>query len=53
MDAMAQIEFAELSRVVEVTSDAVAVCAPDGSILHANRQLLALLNRRSCRRYRR
>lgn len=45
MDAMAQIEFAELSRVVEVTSDAVAVCAPDGSILHANRQLLALLNR--------
>lgn len=45
MDAMAQIEFAELSRVVEVTSDAVAVCAPDGAILHANRQLLSLLNR--------
>lgn len=45
MDAMARMEFAELSRVVEVTSDAVAVCAPDGAILHANRQLLALLNR--------
>ena len=42
MEAIAAEELAEVARLVEVTSDAVALCAANGTILHVNRQLLAL-----------
>ena len=42
MEAIAAEELAEVARLVEVTSDAVALCAADGTILHVNQQLLAL-----------
>ena len=42
MEAIAAEELAEVARLVEVTSDAVALCASDGTILHVNRQLLML-----------
>lgn len=37
-------ELAEVARLIEVTSDAVALCASDGTILHVNAQLLALVS---------
>ena len=33
-----------IDRLVELTSDAVAVCRQDGTVLHANAQLLSLLS---------
>ncbi len=42
MEALEQNELTEIARLVEVTSDAVAICESDGSILHVNRQLLTL-----------
>ena len=42
MDSLAGEEFAELARLVEMTSDAIVLCALDGTILHANRQMAAL-----------
>ena len=45
MEAMGTRELAEVARLVEVTSDAVALCAADGTILHVNGQLLALTGR--------
>ena len=43
MQAVSERELREIARLVEVTSDAVALCQPDGTILHVNQQLLALL----------
>ena len=42
MEAISSEEFAEVARVVEVTSDAVALCDERGTILHVNNQLLSL-----------
>ena len=43
MESISDEEYAEIIRVVELTSDAVALCAADGAIQHVNHQLLALL----------
>ena len=43
MESISEKELAELARLVEITSDAVALCAADGSVLHVNRQLLSLV----------
>ena len=45
MEAMGKRELAEVARLVEVTSDAVALCDADGTILHVNQQMLALAAR--------
>ena len=43
MESMASERFAELARLVELTSDAVALCDIDGTVLHVNHQLIALV----------
>lgn len=43
MESMASGRFAELARLVELTSDAVALCDIDGTVLHVNHQLIALV----------
>ncbi|MBE6469142.1 MAG: GAF domain-containing protein [Coriobacteriaceae bacterium] len=43
MEAMSKKELTEIARLVEITSDAVALVEPDGTVLHVNRQLLALM----------
>ncbi|MDO4436806.1 MAG: SpoIIE family protein phosphatase [Coriobacteriaceae bacterium] len=35
-------ELSDVARLVEVTSDAVAICDEDGTVRHVNRQLLTL-----------
>ena len=45
MESITTRELAEVARLVEVTSDAVALCAADGTILHVNQQLLTLTGR--------
>ena len=45
MESIADDEYAEVARLVEVTSDAVALCATDGTLLHVNRQFLELVRR--------
>ena len=45
MEAITTRELAEVARLVEVTSDAVALCAADGTVLHVNQQLLTLAGR--------
>ncbi len=42
MESMASDEFNELVRLVDMTSDAVALCAQDGTVTHVNRQFVAL-----------
>ncbi len=42
MESLGKDDLAELARLVEVTSDAVALCAQDGTILHVNRQMASL-----------
>lgn len=42
MESLGKGDLAELARLVEVTSDAVALCAQDGTILHVNRQMTSL-----------
>lgn len=44
MERIVEDELADVARVVEVTSDAVLLCALDGAVLHVNRQLLDLMN---------
>lgn len=46
MEAMSEKELTEIARLVEITSDAVALVEPDGTVLHVNRQLLALMQER-------
>lgn len=43
MESIAHEEFPNLARLVEITSDAVVVCQPDGSVLHVNKQFLNLV----------
>lgn len=43
MESMVGEEFAELARLVEMTSDAVALCSLDGTVLHVNEQMSALV----------
>ena len=45
MESITTRELAEVARLVEVTSDAVALCAADGTVLHVNQQLLTLAGR--------
>ena len=45
MEAIGEHELSEVARLVEVTSDAVALCDADGTILHVNRQMLSLAGR--------
>lgn len=42
MEHMHNEELNDVARLVEVTSDAVAICDVDGSVRHVNRQFLAL-----------
>lgn len=42
MEHMHNRELGELARLVEVTSDAVAICDADGTVRHVNRQFLQL-----------
>ena len=42
MESISEKGLAEFARLVEITSDAVALCGPDGDILHVNNQLLSL-----------
>lgn len=42
MEHMQNEELSDVARLVEVTSDAVAICDGDGTIRHVNRQFLAL-----------
>ncbi|AEB07345.1 protein serine phosphatase with GAF(s) sensor(s) [Coriobacterium glomerans PW2] len=44
MDAMPYHDAIGLLKLVEMTSDFIAVCAHDGTILHINHQLLDLLS---------
>ena len=43
MENLSNKELREVSRLFEITNDAVALCRQDGTILHANVQLLDLL----------
>ncbi len=43
MENLSNKELREVSRLFEITNDAVALCKQDGTILHANVQLLDLL----------
>ncbi len=43
MENLSNKELREVSRLFEITNDAVALCRQDGTILHANVQLLELL----------
>lgn len=44
VEAIAHEEFPNLARLVEITSDAVVVCQPDGCVLHVNKQFLSLVS---------
>ena len=44
MDTMGRNDSTLLSQLVELTSDAVAVCDASGTVLHVNRQLMAISN---------
>ncbi|MDY2776816.1 MAG: SpoIIE family protein phosphatase [Collinsella sp.] len=46
MDSIAFEEYPNLARLVEITSDAVALCEVDGTVLHVNKQLLDLMSER-------
>lgn len=43
MELVANEEYPNLARLVEITSDAVALCETNGTVLHVNRQFLALI----------
>ena len=43
MESIANDEYPNLARLVEITSDAVVLCEDDGSVLHVNRQFLDLM----------
>lgn len=43
MEHLHESDLPNISRVVDITSDAVAVCAEDGVILHVNSQFLRLV----------
>lgn len=43
MDARSEGDFLEVNHLLQITSDAVALCARDGSIVHANKQLCDLM----------
>ena len=43
MESISREDYAQVASLVEVTSDAVALCEADGTILHVNRQLLKIL----------
>lgn len=42
MEHMHNEELSDVARLVEVTSDAVAICDADGAVRHVNRQFLVL-----------
>lgn len=42
MERMHNEELSDVARLVEVTSDAVAICDADGTVAHVNRQMLSL-----------
>lgn len=42
MESMMGERFAELARLVELTSDAVALCEANGTVLHVNHQMVIL-----------
>lgn len=44
MESISERELAQVARLVEITSDAVALCSLDGDIKHVNEQFLALMN---------
>ncbi|WP_085831250.1 SpoIIE family protein phosphatase [Collinsella vaginalis] len=46
MEAMSEGEITEIVRLVEITSDAVALVDPDGTVIHVNHQLLSLMQER-------
>ena len=43
METLDRDEWAQVAQLVEITSDAVAVCRLDGTILHVNKRLLELM----------
>ena len=43
METLDREEWAQVARLVEITSDAVAVCLLDGTILHVNKRLVELI----------
>ena len=43
METLDRDEWAQVAQLVEITSDAVAVCKLDGTILHVNKRLLELM----------
>ena len=43
LDAMPDEEYPNLARLVEITSDAVAITHLDGAVLHVNQQFLSLV----------
>ncbi|QWT18066.1 SpoIIE family protein phosphatase [Collinsella sp. zg1085] len=43
MEAMSERELAEVAHIVEITSDAVILCALDGTVLHVNQQTVQVL----------
>lgn len=43
MESISEKELSEVARLVEITTEAVALCSPDGDIKHVNQQMLALL----------
>ena len=45
MQTIEDEQLREVARLVEVTSDAVLICSPDGTVLHVNRQLTNLTSR--------
>ena len=44
MEAISNDEFAAVSRVVEITSDAVALCEASGTILHVNGVFVSMVS---------
>lgn len=42
MERIHNEELSDVARLVEVTSDAVAICDDDGTVAHVNRQMLSL-----------
>ena len=43
METLDRDEWAQVAQLVEITSDAVAVCRLDGTILQVNKRLLELM----------
>ena len=43
MDCMHDADLSEVARLFDIASDAVVVCKPDGTIVHLNRNMAALM----------